>query len=163
MPDPIDDAATLTDPDAPPPAVDLQANTWAELVGVWSDIDAYWTWLNAHPTDDPEVLSVIFDPEGPEFAEQQEEMRTLLGSEWRIIAPSTIGEVVGFGCCPDPAAELATGRMRLLIETRSADGEAVVLSETNQVEQRFAGWDRRSFRVELVRSVGGDWQVWLLE
>lgn len=163
LPAPIDDAAALTDPDAPPPPVDLRAETWSELVGVWADIDAYWTWLNAHPTEDVGMLSVIMHPDGPELEKQTEVYSTLVANGWRIVAASTLGQVVGFGCCPDPELEMASGRVRLLIETRAPDGEAAVVGPGGTVEEEFAGWDRKSFSLELTSNVDGDWLVWLLE
>ena len=160
LPDPIDDAAALTDPDAPAPPVDLQADTWSELVGVWAEIDAYWTWLNAHPTEDPDVLAVIFHPDGPEFDEQIKVNRNVVAQGLRVISESTLGEIIGFGCCPDPDRELATGKVRVLVITRAPTPFAVVTLDDGTVTEEIPGWDRAEFSLEFRRTANDGWKLW---
>ena len=162
LPDPIDDAAALTDPDAPAPPVDLQADTWSELVGVWAEIDAYWTWLYSHPTPDTSVISRIFGEGGPELAEQSETLGALVDNGLRIVSPGFIGTPIGFGCCPDPAVEMALGSITLLLQTR-LDDSAYFENEDGEFVEGVEGWVSSDWRVELRRNASGEWQVWLLE
>ena len=58
------EALDLTHPDAPAPEVDLEAETWAELLRVWQDIEEYWVWMYAHPSDVLTIYSRCYQPMG---------------------------------------------------------------------------------------------------
>ncbi len=151
---------TLAVVDDAPPTVDLRADTFEELRAVWDQIDAYWAWLNAHPTDDPAVLGVIFDPDGVEYARQMETMAGLANDGLRLIAPTAIGEVTAFGCCPDPQTEMDSGSITLALRTTWSDDHRAVLVDTaDQVVEEFPGWRLQSWLVTLRLSKSGGWLV----
>ncbi len=143
-----------------PPLVDLQAETFEDLRAVWDQIDAYWAWLNAHPTDDPEVLGVIFHPEGIEYARQAETLGSLERDGLRLVAFTAIGEVTAFGCCPDPQAEMDRGSITLAIRTAWPGTERATLTDSDGlVLETFPGWRLQSWLITLRRSDNGHWLV----
>jgi len=145
--------------EAPPP-VDLQADTFDELRLVWDQIDAYWAWLNAHPTDDPTVLAVIFHPDGVEFARQMEGYTAIKEVGLRVLN-SGPGEVISFAH-PDPQANIRAGAISIGLITSDLLG-AQVVDDSGQIVQVLGGWDKRQWRIHLVRIHEGSWLVWSLE
>ena len=160
LPEPVEDADSLTAPDAPAPEVDLRADTWTEFLQAFPELDAYWTWLHAHPTDDPDVLSVIFHPDGPAFETEAEGQRAVAERGWRLIADSAFGEIIGFGCCPDPEAQMESGRLPILIVSRAGSPPAYVVDSNGSLTEELPGWDRAEFRLVLHRSDDGRWRIW---
>lgn len=151
-------AAPLTDEG--PPSVDLRAETFEDLRAVWDQIDAYWAWLNANPTDDPEVLGVIFHPEGIEYARQAEGYRAILNQGWRVLNGSP-GEVMAFAH-PDPHPDMGLGSISVGLVTADPIGAQVIDHQGSTVET-LPGWERRQWIARLVRSSNGSWRVWSLD
>ena len=144
--------------EAPPP-VDLQADTFDELRLVWDQIDAYWAWLNAHPTDDPMVLAVIFHPDGVEFARQMEGFAAAKEAGIRVIDGGP-GRSIALSH-PDPSSEIEAGAISLGLITTHPE-EARTVDASGRIVERFAGWDSRQWLVRLVKSTAGSWVVWSL-
>lgn len=161
VPDPIIDPDDLTHPDAPPPEVDLEADTWAELLLVWQDIERYWVWMYSHPSTDPAHLSVVLHPDGPEFERQTQAMRDMTDNGWRILSDSIFGRILGFGCCPNPDERMTTGQVDINVTTTAEAGSNVTVDSEGEVVFGFDGFDRLQFEVELRRSEEGQWLVWL--
>lgn len=163
LPQPIADPESLTALDAPPPEVDLTADTWAELLVVWEQIDAYWTWLYSHPELANSRLPEVFHPDGPAFSQQGDTFEDLAADGLRRIADSTFGRIVGFGCCPDPDTQMASGRLPLNLTTSLLADAVIYLNTEGSVEFAADGWASRQFSVELRRDELGRWLVWATE
>lgn len=160
VPDPIIDPDDLTHPDAPPPEVDLEADTWAELLLVWQDIERYWVWMYSHPSTDPAHLSVVLHPDGPEFEQQMEGMAQLVENDWRIVSDSIFGQILGFGCCPDADARVESGQISIVVTATAAPESTLILDGTGETVSSFEGFDRMEFEAVLRRDQEGSWRVW---
>lgn len=142
------------------PRLDLVADTFEELRAVWEQIDAYWAWLYANPSNEPGVLEEILHPEGDQFSKQTETVAGLLERGWRLVADTAIGEVTAFGCCPDPQAEMDTGTIKLAIQTTWPDSRpAVMVDVDGKVVEELPGWELQSWLVTLRRATDGRWLV----
>ena len=155
------EALDLTHPDAPAPEVNLEAETWAELLRVWRDIEEYWVWMYAHPSDDPDHLLKVLSADGPELEQQIDGMDQLLSNDWRIISDSIFGEILGFGCCLDPDARVVEGRILIVITSRADADSNVVVDADGEMVFGMDGYERQQFDVELRREEDGRWLVWL--
>ncbi len=153
------EALDLTHPDAPPPAVNLQAETFDELIRVWGDIDRYLVWLDAHPTTDAEVLGLILDPGSDAYTARKELMEQLADQGRRIVATSFLGEITAFSCCPDPQQDVRDGVIRVAIQSRSTSPAATAMDAAGAVVAELPGWTLKEWRVTFRRAEDGAWRI----
>lgn len=150
--------AGLTHPDALPPAVDLEAETFEELIRVWDDIDRYLVWLYAHPTTDEAALALVLQPGSRAYEDIENSMRTLVDRGARTVQENLLGELVAFSCCPDPDTEMVVGRVAVAVQSRADPGHMVIIGEDGGVLAESSGWDLREWALVLEEG-GAGWRV----
>jgi hypothetical protein len=148
----------LTHPDALPPPVDLEAETFEELMRVWEDIDRYLVWLYAHPTTDEAALALVLQPGSRAYEDIENSMRTLVDRGARTVQENLLGELVAFSCCPDPDAEMGVGRVGVGVQSRADPGHLVIIGEDGGVLAESSGWDLREWALVLEEG-GAGWRV----
>jgi len=147
----------LPDDDAPP-EIDLTAETFADFDHWWVEANRFIEWLGAHPTDDLDVLSMLYHPDGPEI-EEKVELNAAYLRDGVLWVNASLGEALAVGCCPNPQDYIDRGRIPLLVITTHPEGTRVTDIEGNLIED-LAGWTRFTWRIEVVRTDPGDWLVW---
>ncbi len=149
----------LTHPDAPPPEVDLRADTFDELIRVWGEIDRYLVWLYAHPTLDDRLLDRVLEPGSTARNQVLDSMRTLVDNSYRSVREATLGEVTAFSCCPDPQSEMAAGSISVAIQSRSGSPAVLLLGARGETVAEMPGWELKEWRLKFNRGEEGTWRV----
>lgn len=149
----------LTHPDAPPPEVDLRADTFDELIRVWEEIDRYLVWLDSHPTTNREVLALVLEPGSEAYAARSELLAQLAQFDHRIIGNSFLGEVTAFSCCPDPQRDVGAGVITVAVQSRSTSPAATAIDSEGQVVAELPGWDLKEWRIVFRRAENGEWRI----
>jgi hypothetical protein len=155
-------AATTTTTALPdddvPPEIDLTADTFADFDHWWVEANRFYEWLGTHPTDDRDVLSILYHPAGPEIAQEIELNAAYLrdGVRW---PNASLGDAIAVGCCPDPQHYMDGGRIPLLVVTTHPETTLVTDAEGNLIEE-LGGWARFTWKVEVVETDPGVWLVW---
>jgi len=144
--------------DEAPPQVDLTAETFGDLDRWWVGANEFVEWLEAHPTDDLGVLSMLYHPDGPEIQQQAELYRDYIKDDVRLLN-ANLGEALTVGCCPDPQAFMDEGDIRLIVLTTHPEPAQYVDSDGAVLEE-ISGWTRFTWRAQLTEVDDGRWLIW---
>jgi len=147
----------LPDDDAPP-EIDLTAETFADFDHWWIEANRFLEWLGAHPTDDLDVLSILYHPDGPEI-EVTEDLNARYLREGVRWLNADLGEALTVGCCPDPQGYMDRGRIPLLVVTTHPEETRITDADGNLLED-LGGWAQFTWRVEVVETDPGTWLLW---
>jgi len=148
---------TVPDDDGPP-EMDLTAEMFRDFDRWWVEANRFIGWIAAHPTDDPDVLGLVFDAEGPAYRRQVLASREKLDADVRWL-DADLGGFLVVGTRSDPQEQMAQGSIVLSIESAHPE-PAKVVDAVGTVIEEIPGWTSHWWRVELVRSDDGRWLIW---
>lgn len=149
----------LTHPDTPAPPVDLHADTFEELARVWSDIDDYLVWLDAHPTVNPSAVALVLEAGSPAYESKVSLMAQLVADQQRIVGRRALGDLTAFSCCPQPQPEIDRGVITVGIQSRSDTPAARAIDSEGRVVVELPGWEVMTWLVTFRRGEDGAWRV----
>jgi hypothetical protein len=141
--------------------MDLAAETFEDFFLWWVDANKFMEWIDAHPTDDLEVLSMLYHPDGPEIQQQAEAYAGLLADGLRL-KNGGIGQVNAIGGGPDPLAEMAAGSITLETVTTHPTPSAFI-DAAGTILEEVPGWTTAVWQVHVVKDGNGRWLIWGLE
>jgi hypothetical protein len=122
------------------------------------EANEFFGWIQAHPTVDPDVLGLLFDPEGPAYERQVLASQEELDADVRWL-DADLGRYRAIGSRPDPDEHMAQGSIVLSVDSAHPE-PAKIADASGTVIEEIAGWTSRWWRVELVRSDDGRWLIW---
>jgi len=141
-----------------PPEIDLTAGILEDFFLWWVDANEFIGWVQAHPTDDLGVLSMLYHPDGPEIEEKAELYRGYVEDGIRLLN-ADLGDALAIGGGSEPQESIDGGSITLKIISRHPDPAQFVDSD-GVVLNELKGWTEFRWRAELKRADDGQWLIW---
>ncbi len=147
---------TTLDPNAPPPLnpIPTDENDLSEYVRIAREHMAYQNWIALDPTVSPDVLGLVFHPDGPYYSDYEAQMQLLIDNGTYVQDDLRIDLAAPF-----PDSDPARGAIRLatdfvrerLAAYDASSGDLVVESLERQTISGF---------MELRIHESGRWLIW---
>jgi len=148
---------TLPDDDTPP-EIDLTAETCEDFDRWWVETNRFIEWLGTHPTDDLDVLSMLYHPDGPEIEQKAGLYRDYREQDIRLFNAG-LGDALAIGC---PEELIADGWLIMIF--RSAQTAAAQYVDPDGVPLReLPGWSSHEWDAKLKLTSEGEWLIWDFE